>query len=242
MSTLIGNGSALCLLCAALLSPAAAQFPTSESGAFLDTFWPELDVFFKLNADSRIYFFYTGARTREEGYTDGQLGIHYDLYTRPIFKGRIERNPDIPRNRFLMLRVGYVYAGTPPGNKDPFVEHMPTVELTTRFSAGRRIIISDRNRGDFRFVNELYTPRYRNRLKAERSFGVGSWTLTPYAHAEAFYDWRYDVFHRFRFAGGAEWEINNHIVLEGYYMHQIDTRSSDRHLKILGVALQVYLP
>ena len=48
--------------------------------------------------------------------------------------------------------------------------------------------------------------------------------LTPYAYAEAFYDWRYDVWHRFRYAAGAEWELNRRVVLEGYYLRQRDRR------------------
>jgi len=38
----------------------------------------------------------------------------------------------------------------------------------------------------------------------ERTFKVGRLDVPPYAHAEAFYDWKFNKFHRFRYAAGAE--------------------------------------
>jgi hypothetical protein len=39
-----------------------------------------------------------------------------------------------------------------------------------------------------------YQPRYRNRLKLERTFKAGHLDLTPYGHAEAFLTLAKDVY------------------------------------------------
>jgi hypothetical protein len=42
---------------------------------------------------------------------------------------------------------------------------------------------------------------------------MGNRTLTPYTHAEVFYDWRYNAFHRQRYGAGAEFEVSEHFVV-----------------------------
>jgi hypothetical protein len=206
-----------------------------------DQFWPETDVFVKLNDYSRLFFLWSGTRTEESGYTDGQAGAHLDLFVPPFwFKDRVAKHPDVAKNKFLTIRIGYLFGTTPSGSPAPFTEHTPTFETNSRFFL-KHVLLTNRNRFDLRFKNGDFLPRYRNRLKVEHSFKAGRFALTPYGHAEAFYDWRFNAFHRFRFSAGAEWEITRRLVLESYYLHQIDTRSNPRHEDIAGLALQLYL-
>jgi hypothetical protein len=216
-----------------------------ESGraeVFLEQFWPETDFYMRMTEKSRLFFLVAGTRTKVDGYSDGQLGAHVDLFVSPVFfKRRVERHPDIARNRFLQLRVGYLFGRTPKDRPNPFVEHTPTVEATPRHYLPKGLLLTDRNRVDFRFVDGSFLPRYRNRLKAERSLGIKRFSLTPYAYAEAFYDWRYDRFHRFRFAAGGELEVRKWLVLEGYYLRQQDTEAEPRGTNIAGLAVQFYI-
>jgi hypothetical protein len=140
-----------------------------------------------------------------------------------------------------MVRLGYLYGKTPEDSPDPFVEHTPLIEVTPRYYLPKRILLSNRNRYDFRFLEGVYTPRYRSRVKMERTFPTGKRALTPYAHVEAFYDRRFDSFHRFRFTVGGEFEINKRFVLEGYYLRQQDSQSEPRGLNVAGIGLQIYL-
>jgi hypothetical protein len=211
----------------------------------LDQLWPELNVFLKLNENSRLFFLYAGTRVKQEGYSDGQLGAHLDLYLRPLrpmHKKHAERHADVARNRFLSIRLGYLYGSTPKDSQEPFVEHTPMIEITPRYYLPKGILLTSRNRLDFRFLDGDYRPRYRLREKLERSFEVHSFTVTPYAHAEAFYDWRYNVFHRFRFAAGGEVQLHRHFVVESYYLRQEDSRASVRSLNVAGIGIQFYFP
>ena len=208
-----------------------------------DELWPELNVFVKLSENSRLYILASGTRVKEQGNSDGQLGVHLDLFTTPVLKKRMERvarRTDVARNKFLHLRIGYVFSRPARSNSSQSVEQMPTVEVSPRFYFPKHILVTGRSRVDLRIVDGTFTPRFRDRLKVERTVQLPRTAITPYAYAEAFYDWRYDAWHRFRYAAGAEWELNRHVVLEGYYVRQRDNRSSTKYLNALGLVLQLY--
>lgn len=221
---------------------ACVAFCDCAAGQVLDQLWPEANVFVKLSENTRLFLLGAGTRERVGGYSDGQLGAHVDFFISPVvFKARAERHPDIARSKFLQIRLGYLFGKTPQKSETPFVEHMPTAEVTPRYYGPKGLLLSNRNRVDFRFVDGVYTPRYRNRLKLERGFAVGKRSLTPYGHAEAFYDWRYNSFHRFRFAAGAELELTRWFVFESYYLRQQDSTANPQGLNVAGIALQFYI-
>ncbi|HYI93872.1 MAG TPA: DUF2490 domain-containing protein [Bryobacteraceae bacterium] len=234
-----------CVAVASLLSlagmlalPAAAQEETAYET------WPEVNAFVKLSENSRLFFLGAGTKVKEQGYSDGALGVHVDIFTSPVLKSRLERTAhraDVARNKFVQLRIGYLYSRSAKGSSSKFVEHTPTFELSPRFYLAKHVLVTSRVRGDLRLVDGVFTPRLRFREKVERSFHIKRFALTPYAHAETFYDWRYDVWHRFRYSAGAEWELNRHVVLEGYYLRQRDNRASTRYLNAIGIALQLYV-
>jgi hypothetical protein len=206
-----------------------------------DQLWPEVDMFVKTSENSRLFFMGAGTRVRQGGYTDGQLGAHFDMYFGAIFRHRAESRPDATRSRLLSVRLGYLFGKTPKDSSDPFVEHTPIIEVTPRYYLPKSVLLTNRNRYDFRFVDGVYTPRYRNRLKIERTIQRGSKrAITPYAHVEGFYDRRFNGFHRFRYSVGGEFEINKRFVLEAYYLRQQDSQAEPRGLNVAGIGLQIY--
>ena len=232
------NKASIALLPAACLLawPALAEDATNE-------LWPELNTFVKLSENSRLYLLTSGTRVEEQGNSDGQLGVHLDLFTTPILKNRMERTArrtDVARNKFLHLRIGYVFSRPTTENSSHSVEHMPTLEVSPRYYLPKQILVTGRSRADLRILDGTFAPRVRERLKVERTFQLPRTAMTPYAYAEAFYDWRYNAWHRFRYAAGAEWELNRHFVLEGYFVRQRDNRSSTKYLNALGLVLQLY--
>jgi len=206
--------------------------------------WPELNVFVKLSENSRLYLLASGTRVEEQGNSDGQLGVHLDFFTTPILKNRMERTArriDVAKNKFLQIRIGYLFSRSSKSSSNPFVEHTPMFETSPRYYLPKQILLTERAKVDLRFVDGVFTPRFRDRLRVERTLRVSRTAITPYAHVEAFYDWRYDTWHRFRYAGGVEWELSRRLVLEGYYLRQRDNRSSTKYLNAVGLVLQLYL-
>ena len=223
-------------LAQALLMPVAAL----QAGDGLEQFWPEAKIYIKTGEKNRIYLQAARTLDSEDGYTDGQLGAHMDFYFAPLLKGRQQRNPDASRNKMLMIRTGYYFAGTPPGSKDPFKEHTALIEATPRFFLPKLILVENRLRVDLRFVDGGFLPRFRYRLRIERTFRVKRIPLTPYGEFETFYDWRYNSFHRQRYSAGGEWVVTRRFVLEGYYLRQQDSMSSVKGMDVAGLVLQFY--
>jgi hypothetical protein len=206
-------------------------------------FWPECDVFLKLNEKSRLCFFYSATKLDDrQTYSDGSVAGYFDFYALPLFRRRLRAQADAAKSKLFMIRAGYVFTRTPSDSPDPFGEHTPTLEVHGRWLFSLALLLTDRSRVDLRFVDGDYRPRYRNRLKLEHTFKAGWLELTPYSHAEAFYDWRYDKFHRFRYAVGAEMALGRHLVFESYYLRQRDTVSSPHHVNAIGAAMQLYFP
>jgi hypothetical protein len=222
----------LMLLCLAL--PARAQEPDSTN-----EFWPEFDIFIKLNERSRIFVLYAGTKQENLGaFADGQTGVHFDFYAVSAFRPVIT-SIDQSRSKFLMVRVGYLVS-RPKNNSGTSTEHMATTEGTTRAQLPGGLLLSDRNRFDFRWVESDARHRYRNRLKLERTFAIGRFQFTPYGHAELFYDLKPRDWSRLRYAAGAEFSITKRIVLEGYYLRQNTWASVPQFVNAAGTAVQFY--
>lgn len=212
-----------------------------QAGDRLDQVWPEAKIYIKTGSTNRIYLQYASTRTREDGYSDGQIGAHMDFYFSPLFKGRRLRHPDASRNKMVMIRAGYYHARTPANSPDPFTEHTALLEVTPRVFLPRQVLFENRFRCDFRFLDGIYTPRFRDRLRIERTFPLPYTSVTPYSEFEPFYDWRYRSFHRQRYSAGAEWLLHKRLVLEGYYLRQHDSQSSREWTDVIGFVLQLYL-
>jgi hypothetical protein len=214
----------------------------AQTSSTQSQFWPEGDTYVALNGFSRLFFNYIGTRTSDpETYDNGLVGGHYDFYFLRFVRGRTRAHPDVSRVRVLMFRAGYDFSQTPAGNPKPYTKHIPTFEATARAHLPWEMLLADRNRGDLTIENGVFKPVYRNRLRLERPIKTGKHELSPYADAEAFYEYQYDAFARFRFSAGVEWSLNRHFVLQPYYLRERDTRPSPGNLNVLGLILQVYI-
>jgi hypothetical protein len=217
------------------VAPASAQETENQ-------LWPEIDAFVKLSSKTRLFFIYSATRPSDVStYSDGQVGGYLDFYTFPVLGARVRRHADDARSKSLMVRAGYLLDRTPFGSENTSVTHMPTVEAHGRVTLPGKVLLSDRNRFDFRIVNGDYRPRYRNRLKAERTFKLGRFELNPYTHYEIFYSWRSNTFNRFRLSAGMEWTVTRRFVLESYYSRQRDTGPPESFTNAVGLVAQFYL-
>jgi Protein of unknown function (DUF2490) len=219
-----------------LWAPARAQ--NSDTA---NQFWPEFDVYLKLNQKSRLFFMYTATKQENlDTYSDGQTGIHFDFYSGRALRKHIIQYADPSRSKSMMFRVGYLFS-RPKNGSGAATEHMAIVEATTRAHLPHSFLLSDRSRADFRWVDGNPKQRYRNRLKLENTFDAGRFQLTPYAHAEIYYDLNGRYWNRFRYSAGAEWNITKRIVLEGYYLRENTWRSVPQFVNAAGTAVQFYL-
>ena len=204
-------------------------------------FWPEVSTFVKLNEKMRFYFLATTVKESEET-TEGEFGPNFDFYLKPLRKQKKRLavfRMDESKNRHLMVRVAYHYIHPYTGEGSD--EQRGILEATGRYPLVGGVLVSDRNRIDFRFIGGEYSWRYRNRLTVEREFSIGRFRFGPYGRAEAFYDSRYDKWSRTALTAGLTFPITRHFELEGFLEHQHDSGgSSNRWLNAVGVVINLY--
>ncbi len=115
------------------------------------------------------------------------------------------------------------------------------MELTPRFPLPAKLLLSNRNRLDLRWVNGAFSWRYRNRFALEREFGIGEkCALTPYASGELYYDSRFHTWNRNRYGYGLQTTFNRRLMIDAYYMRQNDSRSSPPHVNAIGAGLNLF--
>jgi uncharacterized protein DUF2490 len=214
-----------------------AQEPTTRN-----EFWPEIDVYVHVKPKVRLYLLGTISKSVEDG----------EVFNAQAFEGQIGVHVDYIPNKHLILRTGYRFGTAVGSNSDPFKEHRLLTEQTLRQLLPGDLLLSDRNREDFRFVNGDFSFRYRNRVTIEREFHLfKKRTITPYVSGEIFYDTRYSTWNRNRLAAGVQTSLRRgplrkmllpkrQIILDLYYMRQNDSRSDTQHVNALGASLAFY--
>lgn len=202
--------------------------------------WPESSVFVKLSDRTRVSFLATTVKEDRDS-TSGEFGPNVDIYLHAIAKRThwAGFRLDESKNRRLMVRIGYRYM--PTYDSDDPAENRALLEGTARYPLMRGVLVSNRNRLDFRVIDGDDSWRYRNRLSFEKELSLGPLRLNPYARAEIFYDSRVDEWSRTEFMAGmsfpaGRWEF------EGYFDYQHDTGgSSNRAVRAIGAVVNLYL-
>jgi Protein of unknown function (DUF2490) len=218
---MLGVGELRLIICLLLLSCLSGSVFAQDGPTNRDEVWPEVDLYINLNSKWRLFFLGNISQERETNIDiEGQVGAHVDHFF----------------NKYLVFRTGYRY-GFSLIEEDSFQEHRILFEQTFRVPIPWKILLSDRNREDLRWVDGSFSVRYRNRLMLERDFGIGNFRFTSYASAEIYYDSRFDTFNRNRFVIGTTIPVNKHFALDLSYARQNDSRSQPNHVNAIGVVL-----
>ncbi|MCM3902024.1 MAG: DUF2490 domain-containing protein [Pyrinomonadaceae bacterium] len=219
-----------------------AQEPTKR-----DEFWPSVEVYINVKPKVRLYLVGTVSKTIEDG----------ELFNAQSYEAQIGAHVDYIPNEYLILRAGYRYGRAVGDNDDGFRENRLLADQILRKLLPGDLLLTDRNREEFRFITGDFSFRYRNRVTIEREFQVSdvpllrSRTITPYISGEIFYDTRFGVWNRNRYAVGVVQSLRRgpiqrmllpkrQINLDFYLMRQNDSRSSPSHVNALGAALIFY--
>lgn len=203
-------------------------------------FWPEVDAYVGLNSTTRL-FLLSSFRNNQPGDTwHGNFGAHLNFALKPVFRRELRQKDDVFNKRFLSFQAGFRYISS-LGNGVPYLEHRWVVDCTPRYPLPGNFIISDRNRGEMRFISgKPFSTRYRNQLQTERDFALGHVVYTPYISGEAFYDTRYGAWSQNRYSAGLQVPAGAHVVLDMYFLRENHSRSTPAHVNVLGLRLRFY--
>lgn len=142
----------------------------------------------------------------------------------------------ISRRFFPKLSGGvhYRFIKNEPTPNRLSTEHRLWGELTPRTALKFGVNLSDRNRMEWRNINDKVSWRYRNRLQLERPLNLGEFKLTPYVSGETMYDTRFRTWNRSQVYVGARIPIAKHVTFDGFYMRQWDARALPGFLHVIG--------
>ena len=206
-----------------------------------DEFWPEVRNYFHLNQAVRIYSLTKSSNSEETRPWQGDFGVHFDFAVKPVFRRELGAREDVFEKRFLSFLAGFRYI-TSLGAGPRYLEHRWLVEMTSRFPTLGKLMLIDCNRGEMRFIGgQAFSTRYSNKLQVERDFRSGDgFRFTPYLYGQLYYDARYDVWNRNRYAAGVRFPAGRHFVPEIFLLRQNDSRASPPHVNAFGITLNLY--
>lgn len=212
------------LLCSGLR---AQQTQTSE--------FPEIDTYVGITDRYRLMLL--AARSTDGSTVDSaQIGANLDINFRPLVRKKLRTN-DSAKENFLTFRIGYQFLNN-FGKPD---ENRVQLALTSRFDLPWLLQLSDRNRFDLRVIGDQFSWRYRNCVTIERSFSIRSFSFSPYARGEIFYDSRSGTWGKNTYSFGAVFPIRKRLELEGYYERDNTSGGSPPRENVIGTTLSIYL-
>ncbi|HEY6342546.1 MAG TPA: DUF2490 domain-containing protein [Bryobacteraceae bacterium] len=228
------RSSILCILAAyAGTTGSSAQGTNSEIR-------PEFDVYMQLQPMIRLEFMSSFDGNLTTGDWDADPTFFVETALKPVLRRHLRQEPDVYKDRYLTFRAGYRYR-TDLASGGSAHENRAILELISRVPLPWHLVISDRNRGEFRFIQgQPFSTRYRNRLRLAYDFEQGRFECTPYADFEIFYDTRFDQWTRRQYASGLQFPVGSHVVLEPYYLRQDNGYSVPRHVNVFGFKFNLY--
>ena len=226
----------LALLLPIVLFVASATSAQSEGATF--EFDPGTTVTLNLTKKVSLHFYTGREKTEELSDYKWKYGGGVNFRMKPFFTP-FSDDPDADKRHLLVVGASYEFSRTSNAGSVS-TENRITLDATPRYQLPKKLLLTDRNRFEFRWVNGDYRFRYRNRFKMERGFRIDKFRMTPYAYVEAYWDQHYDRWSQFRFAVGSEFPIRKHTSIDVYYERLHCVTCADSQTNILGVTLNLY--
>jgi Protein of unknown function (DUF2490) len=201
--------------------------------------WPELDVFYGLSPTTRLFLgvpYTTSAESDTQGWS---LEGYLDVSIKPILRKYLQTE-DWQRSRYFWIRVGYARVGKATNGQRQTPEDRGVVAITARAPLPAEIWLEGRARADLRWIDGVYSNRYRVRIEANRELTVRERAVAPYCRVEWFYDTRYDGLSRTLYEAGTEVTLHKHFRYEIYLARQNDRLPKNTTLNALGFTAKWY--
>ena len=161
-------------------------------------FWPELQIFVEMPERTQIILMTDLVRDRD---------------TRDTSKAHFSLLADHRVNDILSLRTGYTYAYAPAVKGD---EYRILFEQTLGFGLPWGFDLRLRTREELRWIDGVFSARFRERVKLERPVTLFEYRFSPYVSGELYYDTRYDAFSRHQLLIGSEFPLSHRVSIDLY--------------------------
>lgn len=201
--------------------------------------WPELNIYYKLNENFRLYSILSGSKADQSSYSEGSFAIYLDYFG---FKAPISKLNFVGREeRFrFRLRAGYLYSTTPPTAEDKIRSSTLRIQTSNTFMITQKLRAYYKGKFDVVIADHEVNARYVPRIILERDFRTEYLTFSAYTYAERFLDFQGRGLNRTRVAVGANLKVSKIIDFETYYLHQFSNGTNVPTVKAVGSRLKFY--
>jgi hypothetical protein len=211
---------------------------TSGQSNTIGEFWPAIDAHVEFAHDWRLLAFVGLKKGEEFAYQQLNAGAGFGYQWKTISKPHLE-NIDPDKEHTFIFAGGYerlqtLQSGTPSD------ENRLALQAVAGFRPISRLFVSDRNRVEFRWVNGVYSTRYRNLLFGLYDIKIHEFRFSPYASAEAFYNGAVGSWNEEQYTVGVEWPYKRLLMLQTYYLRENCTTCNPAHLNVAGLTLNLF--
>ncbi len=212
--------------------PAAAQ--TSEE------LWPKVKVAIELRSKTRLEISGEKQSGEDLARTQWKVGIIGSYRLKRLVKAHLG-DIDDEKNHFMTLGAGYEYLYTNDNGSTKTEKRLVVQGVPHYFIPRAELLLQDRSRIEFRWVNGSYSTRYRNKLTVERTLKLTRFRTTPYASGELFYDGQHRSWNQNTYAFGVIFPYKKLLSVDTYFLRQNCTTCKEEHVNAVGVTLNVFL-
>ncbi len=187
-------------------------------------------------------------RTRLETWVEMQDGLNFPFRrwrTGGLLSKRMKpilnlllRDIDEDDDNDLVLGGGYEYLHTVARGRLSIENTI--IAYATPHVAFSGLLLGNRNRTEFRWINGVYNFRYRNRLTVNRQSRIGTFRFAPYAYGELFYNSRLHSWNHREYAAGVQFPHKSGFMLDTYLLRETCTSCRRGSVDMIGVTLNFY--
>lgn len=225
-------------LLAAMTHLLLAAFTIGQGRTTVGEFDPGATVDLDLGKPFRLDF-YTGREKSEEvSASKWKIGGGGSFRLKPVFKSFLD-DLDTDKQHVLVIRAGYEYSRASEDGVTK-ITHTTMLDGTLRYSFKGKILMSDRNRFELRWVNGRPDTRYRNRLLFHRPFRFLRIKVTPFGGAEAYWDDRKNKWNLFRYTTGVEVPFLKRTTIDVRYEREHCVTCPDPNTNVIAVNLNTF--
>jgi len=219
-----------------LLTISARAFGQTSNSA--TEAWPAVRA--NIDVQPRIGVQVTAEKHNGEDAAESQwkVGAILNYRMRQILT-RLRDDIDAENHYNLVVGGGYEFIQTNQINGTKR-EHRVIVQSTPKYIPGGGVLVQDRSRAEFRWVNGVYNFRYRNKLIADRALKISKVRFTPYASGELFWDRNRHAWNQNQYAFGVQLPYKKLLMLDTYYLRQNCTTCAEDPVSVFGIRLNFY--
>ena len=209
-------------------------------------FWPEVDIWYRLDQNWRFSSFSSITKYNESKYRDMNISLNIDYSwgkTKNIIYRRLLDQERQQIMKALMVRGAYAKGWSIGNNKGNYKEDMIFGEIHHRIPLKGDILLSHRLRMDTRWMGDEndFSYRFRYRLMLEKEYKFEKYSFVPFLNFEPYWDSRYNKIIKYRFIGGVTTNLNEKFALEGNVNYQNNKNYDTENVYVLNVILHIFI-